>query len=176
MEKVKQKDKVYFINPALEMVGQSMYEVYKAIKTKGHRTIKHDNGSEGKVRIKEEELIIKDKSRFFKFYIDGDGLGKFLELSITAQRVLVYLLTKKLEFGKDYVYVTGTVDCKKVEMSRASFSIGFNELIDQEWLFRSEESYKFWINVGFVSYGDREEMYSRTYNERKTRLKGNTNE
>lgn len=166
----KERDKVYTMNPFLKAVGHFMYDDKATIRTK---TVK------GVFRGKETDIIktdripvIKDKSPFLKFYLDSGGLREFMELSLGAQKVLMYLIENKLEFEKDFVYVTLSTIPESEGMKRSTIVTGFYELLDRQWIARSDVNYKFWINMCFFSYGNREDIFRQYYDLTKVTLKG----
>lgn len=166
---VKQRDKRYKINPYLELVGHSIFPDKVTTRTEPYTGV--HNGKRADM-VKEYKLrILKDKSRFFKFYIDSDGLSEFMELSLGAQKVLMYLIKNKLEFESDFIYVTLSTIPVGEGMSRTTIVKGFYELLDRNWIARAEEPYKFWINVGYFSYGNRENIFIKHYDMNRVTLK-----
>lgn len=160
MEILRNRDKVYTVNPALSLVGHSIYESKHTIRTRGS----YDGVFKGRPTeiIKEERAkVLEDKSPFLKFYIDSNALAACIELSLSAQKVLLYIIKEKLEFEKDYIYLTlGTIPTSQ-GMAKSTIFAGFTELLDTEWIFRSDLKYKFWFNVNYISFGNREEIYKK---------------
>lgn len=171
MDIIRERDKKYTINPYLEVVGHSMFEGKILARTNGSYQGIY-KGKEAKI-IKEDRVkVIQDRSKYLKFYLDTAALSEFVELSLSAQKILLYLIVNRLEFEKDYVNVTISTIPVGPGMSRTTINSGFYELLDRNWLARSEEPYKFWINVGFFSYGSREEIFRKHYDLSKVTLKG----
>lgn len=160
MEIARNRDKTYKINPALEVVGHDIYENKHLIRTRGT----YDGVFKGRPTeiIKEERAkVLQDKAPFLKLYIDTNALALYTELSLGAQKLLLYIIKEKLEFEKDYIYLTlGTIPVSQ-GMSKATISTGFYELLDREWIFKSNVKYKFWFNINYISFGNREEMYKK---------------
>ncbi len=161
--------KEYKINPSLEVIGTKLWEGKKVIRTIKDRpsTFK---AIDTKIYVQEVKRIIQDKEQFYKFFVDGDTLYELLELTITAQKLLVYILTKKLEFNKSSVFVTINTLVDEVDLSRTTVSAGFNELIDREWLYHSDSPFKFWINLTRVTFGSREEIYEKEYGHLRSKF------
>lgn len=163
MKKMKKERKQYKINPSLEVIGHFIYEGKKLIRTKGTR--------EGIVAGKPEQIIseeriktLQDRSAFIKFFMDSDSIQEFIELSSSAQRIVAHIIKYHLEFNKSYVYLTIKELESKLDLGRSSISIGFNELLDREWLYKSDIPYKYWLNISFICYGNREDIYEEFKN------------
>lgn len=63
---------------------------------------------------------------------------EFSELSTSAQKMISYLI-KNMEYSKDFVYLYNYKMIKEVGLSDTSISLAKNELVEKEWLFKSEK-------------------------------------
>lgn len=159
---LKNEDRKYLINPSIELVGYLLTETKRTIKTNKVR-IGIVDGKLTKISTDDRQFVYQDNSKFVKFYLDSDSLMEFSELSTSAQKMISYLI-KNMEYGKDFVYLYNYKMIKEVGLSDTSISLAKNELVEKEWLFKSEETHKYWINLCYFCIGDREEIYRRYKN------------
>lgn len=157
--------KEYIWNPTLELVGYVITETKRTIHNKGKRLGKVD-GKVGVIHIDERVKVYKDNSKFIKVYLDSGALLEYNELSKATQRVLAYLLSI-INYGEDWVYIIPTNISKHSNVDESRISLYIKELMNKEWLFKTKERGKYWINLCYVCVGDREEMYRKYLNVTK---------
>jgi predicted ATP-grasp superfamily ATP-dependent carboligase len=153
------KDKKHKWNPSLELVGFLLSEEREHIRVKGHR-VGRVEGKLEHIVTEEKKIVFTDNSSFIKFYIDSQALNEFIELSISAQRVLVYVLNK-ITMNEDDFYL-GNEECTiKINMDKYSFYKAMRELLDRDWIYLTEYTNRYFINLCFVCKGNRETMYHK---------------
>jgi len=150
-------NKRYIVNPSLQLVGYLLKEDKRTVRVKDTRL----GRVEGKITTifnEDREKVYKDNSKFIKVFLDSDTFTEITMLTITAQKVLSAVI-KRIEYNKSYVYFSSNLLAKSLDLNTEMITRGIKELVDSEWLFRSDEKYKYWINLGLVCLGNREDMY-----------------
>lgn len=96
-----------------------------------------------------------DDEKFVKLFINGvKALAELSPAGTKAFSVLYEALQEAI--GQDKVYVSfNTVDQKKTKMSRATFTRGFTELVEKEFVAPCVDQNWYFINPAFVWNGDR---------------------
>lgn len=144
--------KLYRENPSLVSIGKVFRDTGKLITV--NKEVVTGNGVE---KVPKRIPVKEDTRTFIKFF-EGDNIGDWTKLSLTAQRVLRFIL-RKLELDKCYVIVYGSEFCREYGMSRQSFSLGIKELLVKNWIYRSEEPKMYWINLYYICKGNVEDMW-----------------
>jgi hypothetical protein len=96
-----------------------------------------------------------DDEAFVKLFVNGvKALAELSPAGTKAFSVLYEALQSAI--GKDRVYVSfNTVDQNKIKMSRATFTRGFTELVEKEFVAPCVDQNWYFINPAFVWNGDR---------------------
>lgn len=96
-----------------------------------------------------------DEEKFVKLFIDG--VKALAELSPAGTKAFSILYAAIQEaIGKDRVYVSfNSIDQNKQKMSRATFTRGFTELVEKEFVAPCVDLNWYFINPAFVWNGDR---------------------
>jgi hypothetical protein len=152
-------EKEHIVNPGLLLVGHFLYEVKETIRNKDKK-FKKVNGSLEVVYTDERVSAYKDIGKFIKVYEESDALGEFIKLSASAQR-LMYAIIKETPINVDYFYYAPISLGKIANINEHNVSTYIRELLEKEWLYRSNEKRKYWINPCFFYKGDREELYKK---------------
>lgn len=94
-----------------------------------------------------------DVQKYNKLYINT--LRSLFDLSKNSQLVLDYIYTR-LEKNKDYIFFSIS-DCKEHTNYKDNKSIysALKELVEKEFIAKTGENYKFWINPTVMFNGDR---------------------
>ena len=156
---VKQEKKMYKWNPTLELVGYVLSDTNKTIRNKDKR-IGRVSGKLDVIYVNEQVKVYKDNSKFVKIFLDSNALGEFIELSSAAQRLMNFIINR-LEYNQDYFYYIGNIMARESNIDESRISTYINELVDKEWIFRSDERGKYWINLCYICIGDRDELYRK---------------
>lgn len=151
------KAKKYAQNPSIPIVMFLLKDSKRTLRTKSAR-IGRVKGKVSEIITEEREKVFTDSSPFIKFFLDSDSLNDFIGLSKGSQIVLAYIVNTKLELGKDWFYWDTNLAAGKLEKDYKYVWKEFSELLKNEWIYRANESGKFWINLCFISYGKREEI------------------
>jgi len=161
MSELKQNKRVkqYVWNPTLELVGYVLQETKRTIHNKGKRVGKVE-GRLDVIHIDERVNIYHDQSKFVKIFIDAGALEEYNELSRGGQRVLTSFINN-LNYNEDWIYYVPFNVSKEANIPESKLSVYINELLEKEWIFRSKEKGKFWINLCYVCIGDRDELYRK---------------
>jgi hypothetical protein len=155
MEKEDDKFKGYKVNPSLYELAGHLVEGRKTIRTKGTRPGKV-GGKDEVIYLTEQVKTYIDTSPFIIVYKNSFDL--IAELSANAQKVYFYCL-KHLEYNRtDVLLVRGEIQ-ESTKLSLSSISRGINELLDNEFLFKSNRKHFYFINLNIAHYGNRDEMY-----------------
>jgi hypothetical protein len=96
-----------------------------------------------------------DEEKFVKLFING--VKALAELSPAGTKAFSILYAAIQEaIGKDRVYVSfNSIDQNKQKMSRATFTRGFTELVEKEFIAPCVDLNWYFINPAFVWNGDR---------------------
>lgn len=159
IEKDKNIFRNYTVNPTLELVGSLLNETKRSVRTIKTRVAKVE-GKMTKLSVDERQHILEDNSKFIKVFLDSGALLDFITLSKTAQKILVHII-ENIEYNKDFVYVYNYKLIKEIGLGATSVSLGKKELLENQWIFNSEDNNKYWINLCYICLGDREEIYRR---------------
>jgi hypothetical protein len=94
-----------------------------------------------------------DKAQFLKIYVSS--LANFFDLSKNAVKIFSYL-SSILEINRDFIYVD-IDECMKFTgyNSRKSILKGLSELIENQFIARSNRTNKYFINPTIFFNGDR---------------------
>lgn len=167
---LRKERKRYKLNPYLVDVAYDLIEDKKLIRTVGNRKSVID-GKNTIVTTQDYAKGYKDVGLFTKLYSRSNALHELIELTASAQRMLVYIIENKLESDKSYVWLTVGLIGKELEMSDSTTNASFNELLDREWLCRSDEQHKYWINIARICVGARDTIYFKEYGANLVKLK-----
>jgi uncharacterized protein (DUF952 family) len=151
----------YEHNPSIEVIGRLLWDGKEFVRTLESKPGIY-KGLSTEIQIQKVAKTIKDKSPFLKLYIDTNALDEFIELSATSQRLLTHII-KKLQFAVSYIYLDSGIVMRDMEICRSSYSKGLDELLERQWIFRSTETNKYFINLILISYGNREDIYLKEY-------------
>lgn len=149
--------KEYRHNPSIQMVMFLLKDTKRTLRSKYTR-IGRVNGRLSEIITEERQKIIDDSSPFIKFYIDSDSLNELIGLSKPAQKVLAYIISKKVQFKEDWFYWDNTVCAREMGTDNKYTWNGFTELLSKEWIYKAVDKNKYWINLCFMSYGKREDI------------------
>lgn len=104
-------------------------------------------GHGGAIAYEWEEV---DKERFVKLYLEGLKQAVGLSKAGLAVFQIVYDQVRENK-GRDYVLISAATS----GLVQQTYSRGLRELIDREFLFRSDNPGLFWVNIRFMFNGDR---------------------
>jgi len=153
------KDREYKYNPSVELVGHLLKETKRTIRTNKVRIGKIE-GKLTKIATDDREYVYQDDSKFIKVFLDSDALNEFIDLSSSAQKVLCSII-KTMKYNEDFVYVYNHSLLKDTGLSDTSISLGKKELLEKEWLFKSDVNHMYWINLCYICIGNRDEIYRK---------------
>lgn len=106
--------------------------------------------------VNSEEYIVRDRKEFIKIY--KDGLKAMLNLSWTAQKVLIYIMDT-MAANTQYVDIVPKT-CMEVCGFKTPKSVrdGIIELLNKDILKRNPHSMRYWLNPLLLFNGDRIEF------------------
>lgn len=112
-----------------------------------------------------------DLQKYNKLYLSN--LRILFELNKNSQMVLDYIYTR-IEKNKDYIFFSMS-DCKEHTSYKDNKSIysGLKELIDKEFIAKTEEPYRFWINPDIMFNGDRLIIINEFVKDQKLAIEDN---
>ncbi len=151
--------KEYKVNPSIELVGYLLTETKETLRTRDRR-IGKVNGKIEVIFNTDRVLKYKDTSKFIKVYVDSNMFREYNLLSSTAQRLLTSIM-EKLEYNQDSFYYSPSSLSKDADIDERNVSIYMKELLDKEWIFKSDDKRRYWINLCYFCIGDREEIYRK---------------
>jgi hypothetical protein len=157
--KVDKRKKEHTLNPTIELVGYLLSESKRTLRTTKVRIGKIE-GRLAKISTDERAYTYVDNSPFIKFYLDSGALEEYNELSSTAQKMMTEII-KQMKYGEDYVWISNIKYSQLLNMSETNVSVAKNELLDKDWIFKSSEKYKYWVNLCYVCIGNRDEIYRK---------------
>lgn len=102
--------------------------------------------------------VLKDTSKYIKVYTTGSALLAFCELSSGAQKLMATVLDE-LENGIHWFYYSPAILGKKVGIHENRISELVKELLEKDWIYKSTDTKKYWINLLLVSVGSRTKIY-----------------
>lgn len=151
--------KEHLMNPSIVLIGYMLEETKKTIRNKERRVGKVD----GKLDVifnDERVLVYKDTSKFVKMYLDSGALEEYNKLSKAAQRLMTTIINR-LEYNQDSFYYSPSLFSKDANINEYSVSIYIKELLENEWIFKSTDFKKYWVNLCYICIGDRDELYRK---------------
>jgi hypothetical protein len=162
ISKIPLNKKEFLINPSIELVGYLLSESKRTIRTTKVR-VGRVEGRLNKISTDERVYTYEDNSPFIKVYLDSGALEEYNELSSTAQKMMTEII-KMMKYNEDYVWISNLKFSELLNINESNVSAAKNELLSKEWIFRSTEKFKYWINLCYVCIGDREEIYRKYKN------------
>lgn len=147
-------------NPTNTMVGHVLKEGKETVKSNIEKRVGKVNGKLDVIYTDERVIKYKDAAKFVKFYTEVGALEAFCELSSGAQRLLTVIINR-LGYNEDYFYYTPVTMSKQANIAEAALSTYMRELLKEEWIYKSTENKKYWINLVYICVGDRAQMYAR---------------
>lgn len=154
------KDRVkkeYLRNPSIELVGYLLRETKETLRVKSVRIGKID-GKLDKVVNEDRVYKVVDDNKFVKVFVDAGALREYNELSTSAQRLMTAII-EGLTYNQDWFYYNPIKLSRDSNIGEHNISVYMNELVEKEWIYRSSEKRKYWINICYICFGDREEIY-----------------
>lgn len=150
-------------------------EKIRLFSTKNQAIVDLDTGeidNKSSIVIHKKESV--DKAQFAKIYLSS--LRAFFSLSNTAIRVLAYIMTI-VEKDRDFIYFS-VEDCMEYTNYNSEKTIfkGLGELLDNDFIARSDKSYKFFINPCIFFNGDRLFLIKEYEKKQKEKEQENENE
>lgn len=144
--------KVYKVNPTLISLGKYLRDTGNLVTI--NKLVETGSGVEKVTRRIDE----KEDNRGFTKIFDGNISGDWTKLSLTAQRVLRFI-TLTLKVNEDHIFIYGGRFCKDNDISRQSLSLGLKELVEKNWLYKSDIPKRYWINLYYLCKGNVEDMW-----------------
>jgi len=108
----------------------------------------------------------KEIRRYIKFYEDSNALKNFINLSSLAQKLAVYAIEKTTKGTTHFYFISGEF-CEKYHISNTNVGRAMNELLEKQWLFKSDKPKKYWINMSFFFRGSVEQIYYKYHTDKR---------
>lgn len=151
------KTKEHDFNPSLVEVGKLLM-VTKKTKVTGKKRIEKEGNRRVVVADAKVYEGLKDTSQYKKVYNDADTFLAFCELSKGAQRLMAVIIAD-LEKEVHWFYYSPGILAKKISVEEYRVSELLKELVNNDWIYKSTEPKKYWINLLLVSSGSRVKLY-----------------
>jgi len=149
---MREKVKEYRVNPSIQKVKKDLVQVEKTVKKIKSR----DGIFKGKYKVitnKDVTSISVDKTPFVRAYYIG--LVKTMSLSKQATKLLCYILAERIEQGKTSFFYFREIANKVTGIQLNNLTIALRELIDNEFIYKSNVRNEYWLNIEYFSKGNR---------------------